>query len=258
VLENPAISIVMTVQNSVVTEFLSDSEMSGTGMTARFLYAFCEEKAGTRKPYRDRNITEYERVFEAYNKIICGILKSTVDVKEIKTFQLSDDAFLFACDYFEVCEKRILSGSERAKGWAGKCFGLSMRIAGLFHCFECFELNIQPENVQVTKENVSRAAKITDCLSEHAEKAFSPFDKINGDAIYLLKKIKAEVAKKNGNFDFSKTEILRMTHGRFKKAEDLVEPLTVLKDLGYITSNFLPTGGHPVEKICVNPCLSQS
>jgi hypothetical protein len=253
ILEKPAISIIMTVQKIIIDGFLADDEMQGTGMTARFLYAFCAEKAGNRKPTRSKTPEQFETIFEKYNKIIFEILNQTVTQSEIKLINLSESAFNTACSYFFAAENRTKDCTAGAKGWHGKSYGLMLKIAGILHAFECFEKGILPECERVSAENISRACELTDYLAANAEKAFSPHDKVNAEALYLLDKIKMTVPK-NGE-SFTKTELLRLTHGRFKKAEDLLEPLSVLQDLGYITTDFLGTGGRPAERIIVNPML---
>ncbi|GHU56370.1 hypothetical protein FACS1894132_13710 [Clostridia bacterium] len=254
VLENPAISIIMTAQKCVIEDFINTTEMNDTGMTARFLYAFCEEKAGNgRSPTRQNSLEYFEYIFSLYSEVIKFALKNTVDNKEILKIELSPEAFNFACNYFYACEKRIKEGSPNAKNWNGKAFGLAIRIAGLFHCFECFEKNIEPSSVKISELNMINSAYIVDCFAVHTEKIFSPSDKQNQDAIYLLGRIRQEMKNRKSNAPFSKTEIIRLTHGRFKNAEALIPALSVLEDYGYITTNFLQTGGRPTERIEINP-----
>jgi hypothetical protein len=265
VLEHPAISIVMSVQKCVIDGFISDNEMNNTGMTARFLYAFCEEKAGNgRHPYRIRDFAEYNAIFERYNTIIKKILQVTIDKKDISYTKLSKEtltanSFDEACKYFYKCEERIKKGSTNAKNWNGKAFGTCIRIAGIFHLFECFENNYDPSEVKISALNIIRASKIVDCLAVHAEKVFSIDDKNNADALYLFSRIKAELRKRNNIIQFSKTELLRLTHGHFKKTEELIPALTLLEDFGYIKTNFLTTtGGRPTEQITLNPEIVKS
>ncbi|MDR0829674.1 MAG: hypothetical protein LBN95_06145, partial [Prevotellaceae bacterium] len=56
--------------------------------------------------------------------------------------------------------------------------------------------------------------------------------------------------------EFTKTDITRLTHGKFKRTEDVAEPLRLLEEYGYISTNFLASGGRPTEKICVNPQIN--
>jgi hypothetical protein len=256
VLENPAISIIMIVQKIIVEGFLADDENQGTGMTARFLYTFCAERAGNRQPTRPRTFAEYERVFEGYNQLIIDILFQLQDEKQIKQIKMSDNAFKLACEYYFITEKRIQTAVSGAKSWHGKSFGLMLRIAGILHCFEVFERRCLPDEYQVSADNINSAIALVDCFSEHADKAFNPHDKTNADAAYLLNRIKSVLPQKSANDNFTRTELLRLTHGRFKKAEELNEPLILLQDLGYIDTDFLQTGGRPAERITVNPQLS--
>jgi hypothetical protein len=138
------------------------------------------------------------------------------------------------------------------KRWCGKAYGQFIRIAGLFHCFECIETDKNPEEYGVSELNAKCAACICDSLYIHAQKVFSSADKINSDAVYLIEKLKIKMREQNSSC-FSKRELIRLTHGRFKTAEELTPALELLADYGYITTNFLSTGGRPANLIEVNP-----
>jgi hypothetical protein len=267
-LEHPAISIILTVQPCIIEEFTANPKFSGTGLSARFFYGVCEEKAGRgRHPVREKSMDYFNAVFESYNKIIKKILEKTVNVKERKEVKLSQDAHDFACTYFYVTENWIETEGAEMKAWNGKAFGGFVKIAGLFHCFECFEKDIKPEDYSISLQNAQRAAAVMDCFHSHAQKVFSATDKLLSNAIYVLKRINTEVKKRqtsgetDGNTSFSKREIARLTHGysAFKGKDGgamLDEALALLVDYGYISTNFLPTGGRPSEQIEVNPFLN--
>jgi hypothetical protein len=235
-LENPALSLCISVQPFVIESVVLDEENTGRGLTARLVFAYCDEKAGTRSAVSQ---PMNQDVFDRYENAIQRCLSRTInndiilesDYYSVNTVKLSDEARAFAIAYFDICEQRIRDGLENAKGWNGKCFGLAIRIAGLFHAFDCIEHEREPVDVPIPLAVMKNAATLTDVLSAHAEKVYAGSDRRNNDALYLLKKLR----KLSGaDSEIGKQEVWQKTKGKFSGAEALDEALATLEDNGYI------------------------
>jgi uncharacterized cupin superfamily protein len=170
-------------------------------------------------------------------------------MKESKTIKLSDEADAYAESYFYTPEKRIEDGLESAMSWNGKAFGLSIRIAALFHAFQCCENEKEPAEIPISVETMQNAVKVTECLAVHAEKVFAG-DNQHNDALYLLRRI-----KRYGQKEIQKRKMWRGVASRFRNTEKLDEILHFLEGRGYLRLEKNSTGGRPAEIIKVNPAF---
>ena len=248
ILQSPAISMAVCVQPYIIENVILDEENTGKGLTGRIVFAYPAARAGTRQPISDTPPKN-----KMYDKAIFYALKNTAAITETKQVKLTKEAKKYATEYFFIPEKRIEDGLERAMSWNGKAFGLSIRIAGLFHAFICSENNQDPAEIPIPLEVMENAAKVTECLSVHAEKVFAGDDQINNDAIYLLRKIKRYL--QSGRLEVSKQKIWQGVKRRFGNAAKLDEILQFLEERGYIQTHKKSSGGRPAEIIKINPLI---
>ena len=255
ILEKPALSMCIAVQPFVVENSILDEENSGRGLTARFVYAYCQERAGSRRAISTLIPKDIE---EAYEEGITKCLDLTINSGSFVDYgyhmesviNLSDEAREFAIDYFSMAENRIVEGLERAKGWNGKAFGLTMRIAGLFHTYEFMEQGEDPSRFLVPEWIMQNAAVVTEVLAVHAEKVFMGTERKNNDAIYLLGRIKAMAVD-----EFKKQDLWQKSCKRLQTAEVFDEALKILESHKYIKVETIPTKGRPMTMIKVNPLV---
>jgi len=174
-------------------------------LNGRIVFAYPAARAGTRKAK-----SKTPPVNEQYNKAIYYALKKTVAMTETKTIKLSLEADEYAENYFYTPEKRIEDGLENAMSCNGKAFGLSIRIAALFHAFQCCEYGKEPADIPISLETMRNAEKVTECLAVHAEKVFAGEDQRNNDALYLLRRI-----RRYGQREIRKQKMWRGVMSRF-------------------------------------------
>ena|GEM_PF-685426 len=231
-LENPALSLCISVQPYIAENAILDDENTGRGLTARLVFACCDEKAGTRgavsTPMNPATMEQYE---SAIDKCLSRTINSDIaiesDYNTINIVTLSEEARRFAIIYFDTCEKRIIDGLEGAKGWNGKCFGLSIRIAGLFHSFECMERGLNPWDVPIASNTMKNSALLTEVLAKHAEKIFTGTDRKNNHALYLLKKL---LGLLGSNSEINKQAVWQNVKGKFANTEAFDEALQTLEE----------------------------
>jgi hypothetical protein len=177
-------------------------------------------------------------------------MKKTVEMTDTKTLKLSDEAKNYAEEYFDIPEKRIEDGLEKAKSWNGKAFGLFIRIAGLFHAFQCCEDNKEPADILISADTMRNAAVVAECLAEHSYKVFAGEDERNNDAIYLLRRI-----TRYGQRQIAKQKMWQGTKSKFRTMDRLNEILIFLEEKGYLRVGKTSTGGRPADYIKVNPAV---
>ena len=246
ILQSPALSLAVCVQPYIIENVLLDEENTGKGLTGRIVFAYPAARAGTRKAKSDTPAGGGKQ----YDKAIFYALKKTVAMTDTKKITLSDEADKYAEEYFYIPEKRIEDGLERAKSWNGKSFGLSIRIAGLFHAFQCCEDEQEPADIPISIDTMKNAAGVAECLAVHAQKVFAGDDQRNNDAIYLLRRI-----TRYGQRQVAKQKMWQGVKSRFRAMEKLDEILTFLEEHGYIRIEKVATGGRPADYIKVNPAL---
>jgi len=244
ILRSPALSMAICLQPYIVKTLL-DEENTGKGLTGRIVFAYPAARAGTRKAK-----TETPPDKEQYNKVILAALEKTVAMDKEKTIRLSDKADKFAEEYFYTPEKRIEDGLQNAMSWNGKAFGLSIRIAALFHAFQCYENETEPADIPIDRDTMQNAAKVAECLAAHAEKVFAGEDEKNNNALYLVRRIKRYGQKK-----ITKTKMWGGVKRRFTTADNLNDVLQLLEEKGYVKVEKQSTGGRPAEVIRFNPAL---
>ena len=245
VIKSPALSLAICVQPYIVYNVLLDEENTAKGLTGRIIFAYPVARAGNREVVSETKPTD-----KTYNKAIYYALEKTVAMTESKKITLSDEADKFARKYFYTPEKRIEDGQEKAQAWNGKAFGLSIRIAGLFHAFQCCENNQEPAEIPIDLDTMQRAVIVTECLSVHAEKVFAGDDERNNLAVYLLKRI-----KQYNKLEIPKQKMWRGVRGKFGTAERLDEVLNFLQESGYVKLEKQKTKGRPLDVVKINPLL---
>jgi hypothetical protein len=254
-LDSPALSLIVSVQPYVLENVILEEENTGRGLTARLVYAVCAKRSGSRKAVGAPLPEELTRRFES---AVTDCLSKTIvpctpgEVPAARLIHLSDEAKESAIMYFDRAERRILDGLERAEGWNGKAFGLLIRIAGLFHAFECMQRGEDPAEVPLPTYHITAASMIEVCLAAHAEQVFAGSDKKTGDAKYLLRRV-----KEMGG-EFGKQELWQTTRKRFGNSSGFDDALRILEESGYIRAESIPTDGRPMVKIKVNPLYTQS
>ena len=244
-LNTPPSPLAICVQPYIIEKIVLDEENTGKGLTGRIVFAYPAARAGTRKAKSDT-----PPLNKKYDKAIFYALKKMIAMQDAKTIMLSNEADAYAEEYFAIPERRIEDGLEKAKSWNGKAFGLSVRIAALFHAFQCCEDDKEPADIPISLEIMQNAIKVTECLAEHAYKVFAGEDERNNDAVYLLRRI-----RRYGQRQIAKQKMWQGVKSKFRVMEKLNEILTFLEERGYIRMENVSTGGRPAEVIKVNPTI---
>lgn len=217
-IEKPRLTMILTIQPSVLYGLMDNATLRGRGLCGRFLYAMCQSKVGRRdvSPEPMSNKTKAE-----YRQFVQRILSD----QESGIVHLSDEANKIREDYQGHIEKKLGGVWEHMRDWGGKLTGAMVRIAALLH------LSSFPYNVPISAETMQAAVGIAECLSVHAEAAYQAMgaDENVEDAKYLWRRIVA-----NGENEISKRDLFRLARGKFKKTEHMEAPLRVLVEYGYI------------------------
>lgn len=236
----PRLTMILTIQPSVLHGLMDNATFRGRGLCGRFLYAMCKSKVGRREvsPAPMSGVTRSE-----YRQFVRRILAD----QGSGIVRLSDDANTIREDYQAYIEKKLGGEWEHMRDWGGKLVGAMVRIAALLH------LSSFSADVPISAETMAAATGIAEFLGAHAEAAYQAMgaDESIEDAKYLWRRIEA-----SGEAEISKRDLFRLVRSKFKKAEGMEAPLRVLVEYGYIRVEDVERDGagrKASPKIKVNP-----
>lgn len=234
-ISQPHLSMILTVQPSVIQGVMDNPTFRGRGLCGRFLYCMARSKVGSREVSPS---TIPLNVKMEYHNFVKRILSDTGS----GTVKLSPDADHIREAFQAYIEPKLAGELEHMSDWAGKLTGAVVRIAALLH------LSSFPATEPIGPEVMAAATCIGEFLIAHAQAAYQVMgaSENQADARYLWKRIK-------GNNELSKRDLFNACKGRFKRVESMEPGLYMLVDMGYIRLEEVQTGGRPTQKIKVNP-----
>ena len=226
-IQTPRLSMMLTIQPEILNGLMRNTTFRGRGLCGRFLFAICNSKVGHRDvsppsiPYDVR---------EDYR----GFVRRVLSNQYSGTIRLSEDADNVRREYQRYVENLLGSKWESMCDWGGKLVGAMVRIAALLHCAQT---SGDPTAVEIDVSTINAAVDIAEVLGAHAAMAYEIMgaDPDIADAQYILKRI-TNVDK------VTRSELLRLCRGHFKKSADMEDALTILIDRGYIRKIKSPVG----------------
>lgn len=154
-IDNPALTMLLSAQESVLEGMLNNDAFRGRGLTGRFLYSRPNSMMGHR-PFDTPPIQE--ELNEQYEKILLDLFSLPYPNSDTPIIKLDSDALAVYREFSEKIESRLLTDLEDMSDWGGKCAGTALRIAGILHCAEN---RTYPDKTLVSERTMKRATKIT-------------------------------------------------------------------------------------------------
>ena len=247
-LDAPALTMLLSAQESVLEGMLNNDAFRGRGLTGRFLYSKPNSMMGHR-PFDTPPIQK--ELNEQYEKILLDLLSLPYPNSDMPIIRLDGDALDVYRQFSEKIEARLLTDLEDMSDWGGKCAGTALRIAGILHCVEN---RISPDKTLVSGRTMKRAIKITEYFLEHAQYAYSVMgaDKTLHEAKYILRRVESQARR-----EFTKSGLYHLCRNKsFKRADDMLPALDLLIEYGYLKkrSYYQATGGRPKgDSYLLNP-----
>ena len=215
---HPRLTMILTIQPSVLHGLMDNATFRGRGLCGRFLYSMCESKVGHREvspaPIPGKVRSDY-RLF----------VRQILSTQGSGIVQLSPDADEIRKEYQGFVETKLGNEWEHMRDWGGKLVGAMVRIAALLH------LSSFPATEPISAETMAGATSIAEFLGAHAMAAYQMMggDETQENAKYILKRVASEGKKK-----LTRSELTRLCRGKFPKADDMAPAINELSDRGYI------------------------
>ena len=243
-IQHPHLSMMLAVQPDILNSVMKNRSMRGRGLNARFLYAICEPRVGSRD-FIGADISE--KTLSNCNNFVFTALNTKVNGGEL---YFGPDARAELADFSSWIERRLASDLRPIQDWGGKLVGAICRIAALIHCGEL--VGSDASFYPIMMDTLLKAESMTEFLVSHALAAYGGLgcDVASDDARYVLERMMSD-----GGTEFSRTQLLELTHGRIRKANGLRTPLAMLEDLGYIRFETRPTAGRSQQITKLNPLV---
>lgn len=255
-IEHPSLTVLLTVQRSVLEAIMGNNDFKGRGLLARFLYSIPVSTVGKRR-------YDTGAVPEEFKGPYCELIDQLLSLPDdLNIIRFTREAQEEAKRLFEDLEPRLREDLEPLGDWAGKHHGRVMRIAALLHICDH---GAGAANIPLPGETIRRARKIGDYFITHAKTAYqimgmSETQEVK-DAKYILKRLDS-----TGEMEISKKRLFDLCRRAGIETVEQMEPgLRVLVQRGYVkvekaTAPQNPQntqnpqkGGRPSWMICVNP-----
>ena len=244
---DPALTVLLMVQPSVISAVLANNTFQGRGLTARFLYCVPSSRVGQRQ-FDSRPISR--EIKQKYYEKITNMLSKEIPDKPA-LIVLSREARQELSVFAQEIERRLVTDCSEIADWTGKLVGNVLRIAGLLCCCETeqTEENRQPV---VSGEIMRKAICLGRYFLSHARVAF---DVMPTKAMYVNGVRVLKMLRKKALPEFDRRMAMRNC-AVFKTITEIQPVLDFLEDYGYIfeipVSQYGRTGRPPLPRYRVN------
>jgi hypothetical protein len=168
---NPSLTIVLTVQPSVIQNMGEKRAYLGNGTLERFLYVLPKSKLGYRTHDKPPLSTEIDNAYQEKIKNLLNHFSSPEKspTEQLYTLKLAPAALTHWRNFQATIEEELRPEGKfsSCQGWAGKICGFTLRIAGLLHVAEHGS-----DNLTISDSTMMNALQIALLLTEHATAAF--------------------------------------------------------------------------------------
>lgn len=241
-IRNPALSMIISAQPSVLSEIMQNGLLDGRGFLARLFYINIPS-AAMPKSFRSAPIPATIR--EDYDHLIFHLLD--LSENEPITLHLAPEAINQMDELCHSVEAYLRNEHRDMREWGSKYIGLVLRTAGLLHIAADGAGDIQTETVE-------NSIRIGSYAFHHALYAYSILgaDETVEKALHVVTKL-----RKLSVTSISRSDLYQKCRGRFfRDAKEMEPALNLLEQHGYIWLDvpaYSGVGRPSVGTIYVNP-----
>jgi len=248
-IQNPALTIFLALQPTVLAGLMQNETFVGRSLTARFLYSLPTSRVGTRA-------FDTPPVPIAITDAYAGTVKRLLDIPqqaEERVIALSLEATDIFRAFHQELEPRLADDLEALADWANKLEGEILRIAGILHVVQYTDTAAYKS---ISADTFRNAVAIGRYFLAHAQAAYRLMgaDQTTADAQFIIRKLGKKAIP-----TVSKRDLYRMCRSRFGSPDAMAAAVALLVEYNYlaeIPAGYNGTGQPPSPKYFVNPVLS--
>jgi hypothetical protein len=235
--EEPAITLGLTIQPSILDGLARNETFRGTGLLARIMYSLPVNTVGNRI---SRPAAPDPEIGDAYDLRIRSLVRELAEWTDPAVLVFTPAADDLMADLQDEIEPRLhpVTGSWAHLGdWGGKQAGLTARIAALLHLAH----NPTSWAGAITTDIFTAARRITDYAAQHA---LAAFDRMGSDPVIDDARVVLDWIERTRPTSFTVRELFTtLSRARFRKVGDLVPVLDLLEQHGHV--HLAPPPAHP-------------
>ena len=227
IVDEPYLTIGLTVQPQVISNLSKRPELAGRGLTARFMYSVPADNVGHRD-FTRRGVRANQAVIDRYEEHVTDMLRRMASFLTPGTLTLTDEAAdLFAEFRQSIEDRRVPGGDLRPLAeWSVKLEASTLRLVGLLHL-----AHGRPAHGDIDGDMVTAALEVADYWIEHA---FAVHDMWGTDEIMVQARMILDWLAKRGLDTFTGRDVYTAHRRQFPKAEMIEEPVRLLVERGWV------------------------
>ncbi len=247
---NPFLTIALTVQPIIIQKMGEKRAYFGNGTLERFLYVLPKSKLGYRTHDKPPLSTEIQNAYHQKIKDLLDAFYFTDKSTNQHVLTLSPFALMLWREFQSKIEIQLRPDGifSVCQGWAGKTFGIVLRIAGLLHVakHDC-------QNLIIDEHTMKNALDLVNLLTVHTIAAYNlmGIDQVTEDAKSILQWIKTQ----NKNMFSQSDLVLAMRNKKLGKSERLQKAIHKLHERNIISQPLKVPTRKPTTIYYVNPVL---
>ena len=239
-LDKPYISISLMTQPYMWNRMYATNAFRDSGFIARLIYCFPDNSI--KKIYNTPPIPD--NVTDNFNSMVVKMLNikfqrfEAGDFNE-NTIHLDNKASALYSDFYDnYIQEGLKKQMAICVDWGGKYHGLVLRIAGIIHCMECYDSDVDPDSIDVNELTMEKAIIIGKYYEQQAIIAYNYGEEANYiiSAKNLLEKVKGKqyrIIKQNDLFNHTRCKL-------YKNANEFNLLLEYLIDMNYVVREEIP------------------
>lgn len=237
-LQDPAITMVLSIQPEVIRGLSNQRALHGQGFFARYLYALPPSALGSRRSKPDPVDEGTKKAYDELIRILLDVEAPKDDFEEVMphAVRFSEETDELLEDLQDWVEPQLGPSGDMAalREWGSKLAGEIVRIAGVLHAADRAAAgDKEPWKTPVPRGTLKRAIEIGLCYLEHTR---ATMHEMGADPRIAAARHVLEVLKSAGVSRISKRDLFDKVRkdSRFRTMQDLEKILEVLEQYGYV------------------------
>lgn len=231
IVHEPALTMCLGVQPSIIRALGQNTAMRGRGLIGRVIFVLPDSMLGKRlinPPPMPADIkADYRRII-----LFLSDMEAPMPGEQ-RIIRLSPDALSLFNAFRQELEPMLAPDADLGAitDWAGKLAGSIARIAALWHSVEAAAAHSQPWQSSISGETMHKAITLGRLLQDHAKAAFGL---MQADGVRSIATVILDWVARKGIQSFTKRDAYRAIARHITRADEIEAPMGLLVERGYL------------------------